>query len=105
MDYHELEKMTVTALRDQAKEHGVTGVTGKKKEELVEILAEKLGIEKPHKTKKFKHKTPLDKSAIKAKITELKAERKKAHSDNDRKAANVLRRRIHSLKRRLQKVV
>ena len=51
MEYHDLQKTRVVDLREMMKEHlpEVTGITAKKKDELVELLADKLGIEKPTK--------------------------------------------------------
>jgi hypothetical protein len=106
MDYHALEKMTVVKLREEAKKYDVKGVTGMKKEELVTLLADKLGVEKPHgmpkKTKKVT--TPLDKAELKKKIIGLKEQREKARSDKDKKKITLLGRRIHSLKRQMRKI-
>jgi hypothetical protein len=106
MDYHALEKMTVQALRDEAKKFpDVKTVAGMKKEELIHLIAEKLGIEKPQKsTKKHKKATAMDRAAIEAKIISLREERKAARSAKDKKQASLLRRRLHLLKRRLKRV-
>jgi len=107
MDYHALEKMTVVQLREEAKTRDVKGVAGMKKDELISILAEQLGLEKPAaKPKKAKApaSAPLDKPAIKQKIAELRAQRNKARESNDKKKVVVLRKRIHSLKRQMQKI-
>jgi hypothetical protein len=108
MEYHELEHMTVVKLREEAKKFDdVKGATGMKKEELVALLAEKYGLEKPeHKPKKKKAKGKmLDKDHIKAKIVELKALRDEARTKNNHKQTATLRRRIHQLKRRMRKIV
>ena len=108
MDYHALEKMTVVQLREEAKKHDFKGVTGMKKDELIAALAEKLDLEKPAVRPKKKGKksgaAPLDRAALKAKIAELRGERDKARADNDGKKIEVLRRRLHSLKRRMRRV-
>jgi hypothetical protein len=108
MDYHALENMTVVQLREEAKKHDFKGVTGMKKDELITVIAEKLDLEKPAvKPKKKKKKSaaaPLDKAAIKKKIDELRGEREKARSDQDKKKNELFRRRIHSLKRRMRKI-
>lgn len=105
MDYHTLEKMTVTHLREEAKKFDVKGVTAMKKEELIDFLVEKLGVEKPvRKHRAPKAGVPLDKKAIKKKLVALREERVKARAEADRKRAALLRRRIHSLKRLMRKI-
>jgi hypothetical protein len=108
MDYHALEKMTVLQLREEAKKYpDVKAVTGMKKDELITFLADKLGLEKPlAKPKKAKKEStaPLGKVALKKKIIELKEQREKARSDNDKKKTALLRRRIHCLKRQIRTI-
>ena len=48
MEWHDLEKMTVVKLREDAHEKGMKGVHGLNKAQLLHGLAEILGIEKPH---------------------------------------------------------
>jgi cell division protein FtsX len=104
MDYQELEKMTVIKLREEAKKlPDVKAVSGMKKEELLNLFVEKLGIEIPEKKKK-KKALPRDKAALREKITQLKLERKTARAEKDSKKVALLRKRIHSLKRRIQKI-
>jgi cysteinyl-tRNA synthetase len=105
MDYQELEGMTVVKLRDEAKKfEDIKGTAGMKKEELIAILAEKLGLEKPiSKPKKKKAGKALSKDAIKSKIAELRESRDAARASKDNKQVDALRRRIHLLKRRLSK--
>ena len=99
MDWHELEKKKVTELREMAKEKtGVEGATGLSKAQLVEIVAEALGIERPHLVA-----TGLDKMTIKKKIRLLKAEVAEAIAAKDRKATREKRRQIHRLKRRIHR--
>jgi Rho termination factor, N-terminal domain len=48
VDFKELERMKVDQLREEAsKLEGVEGVSGMKKQELIDLLSEKLGIERP----------------------------------------------------------
>lgn len=105
MDYHALENMTVAQLREEVKKHpDVASATGMKKEQLVELLAQKLGLEKPlSQVKKTKSAETRGKNVLKQKIVELKTERGKAREAKDKKKATLLRRRIHSLKRRMGK--
>lgn len=103
MDYHELQKTRVTDLREMMKEHlpEVTGVVGLKKEEIVDQLAVKLGIEKPHK-----HVAAgLGKRAIKAEIRELKVKRQAALEARDADELKKYRRMIHRRKRRLRRMM
>ncbi|MBU0741231.1 hypothetical protein KKG45_11470 [bacterium] len=100
MDWHELQKHKVADLRELMKEHlpEVTGITQMKKNELVELLAEKLGIERPHKVV-----TGLDKTSIKARLRDLKAKRQAALEAGDKTDLHRRRRQIHILKRKLRK--
>jgi hypothetical protein len=99
MDWHELQKVKVTELREMAKDKaGTTGVTGLSKDRLVEIVAEALGIEKPHLVVEG-----IAKGKIKRKIRALKAETKEAIAAKDRALIKRKRRQIHRLKRRIRR--
>lgn len=100
MDWQELQKKRISDLRDMMKEQlpEVTGVTGLKKEQLVEMLAQKFGIEHPHKTV-----VGIDKTKVRAKIKELKVQRQAALEAHDAVVLKKQRRAIHRLKRRLRK--
>ena len=103
MDYHELQKTRVADLREMMKEHlpEVEGVIGLKKDELVTQLANKLGIEQPHK-----HVAAgLGKRAIKAEIRELKVKRQAALEAKDADELKKYRRQIHRRKRRLRRMM
>ena len=103
MDYHELLKTRAIDLREMMKEHlpEVTGVTALKKDELVNLLAEKLGIEKPHK-----HVAAgLGKRAIRAEIRELKLKREAALEAKDGAELKKYRRLIHRKKRKLRRMM
>jgi hypothetical protein len=103
LDYHDLQKTRVGDLRDMMKEHlpEVQGVIGLKKEELVEMLAEKLGIEKPHKHVE----AGLGKRAIKAEIRDLKVKRQAALEAKDSAELKRYRRLIHRKKRKLRRMM
>ena len=104
MDYHELEKMTVIQLREEAKKFpDLKGVTAMKKEELIHILVERLGIAVPDKKHHAAAPVRLSKSDLKKKIAELHAAQDKARSEHDPAKTSLLRRRIHSLKHRLRR--
>ena len=99
MDWHELQKKKVDELREMAKEHAnVTGAVGLHKDELVEIVAGALGIEKPHLVVEG-----IDKKSVKKKIRAAKAELEGALAAKDRALVKRKRRQIHSLKRRMHK--
>ena len=103
MDYHDLQKTRVIDLREMMKEQlpEVTGVTALKKDELVELLAEKMGIEKPHK-----HVAAgLGKRAIKAEIRDLKVKREAALEAKDGEELKKYRRLIHRRKRKLRRMM
>ena len=103
MEYHDLQKTRVVDLREMMKEHlpEVKGITGLKKDELIEQLADKLGIEKPHK-----HVAAgLGKRAIKAEIRELKLKRQAALEAKDYDELKKFRRQIHRRKRRLRRMM
>jgi hypothetical protein len=99
MDWHDLMKMKVTDLRDLAKEKTeLTGVSGMHKEDLVDALAQSLGIEKPHKVVEV-----AGKSAIKKQIRALKETRAEALEKKDRELLHRTRHKIHLLRRKLRK--
>lgn len=100
MDWHELNKHRVADLREMMKEHRpeVQGVMSMKKEQIVGMLAEALGIEPPKKVV-----VGVDKSTIKTKIRQHRALRQQALEAGDHAELRAQRRTIHGLKRRLRK--
>ena len=107
-----LDKMTVVELREVAKEEipGITGVTGMKKDQLLEAIKEARGIkdETPAK-KKAKKKTagPRKKMTVKdmkQEIVSLRAERETLRQEKDKKKLEIIRRRINRLKKMTRKV-
>lgn len=100
MDWHELEKMKVTDLREMAKEKlNLTGVTGLNKAALVEAIAKEMGIDKPHKVAEGTNKT-----AIKQAIRAMKVKRDEAQERHDKAAMHEARHEIHKLRRKLHKM-
>lgn len=98
MDWHQLEKMKVTDLRDLAKEKTkIEGVVGMDKPALVELLAQEMGIEKPHKVAGWSKK-----GEIKAEIRGLKEVRQKAIESKDKELLRRTRHKIHRLRRQLR---
>ena len=92
-----LEKMTAKELRELAMEiPDITGAHGMNKAELIEEIKRSRGIEDtagPRKGRK-------DVREIKKKIRELKAKREEAMAGDDKKAAQILRRKISRLKKK-----
>lgn len=103
MDYHDLQKTRVGDLRGMMKEKmpEVEGVIGLKKEDMVDMLADRMGIEKPHK-----HVAAgLGKRKIKAEIREMKVKRAAALEAMDHDELKKYRRLIHRNKRRLRRLM
>ena len=100
MDWHELEKMKVTDLREMAKEKlEIAGTSAMHKDELVEKLAGAMGIAKPHKVAQGAGKTE-----IKQQIRALKQKRSEALLSHDHDTLHTARHEIHKLKRKLRKM-
>lgn len=103
-----LDKMTVTELRDIAKEiDGITGVHGMKKAELLEAVKEAQGIkdEPPKKPAgKPKVKTTVTVQELKTLIKTLRSQREDALANKNKKLAKIYRRRISRLKKKTRQV-
>lgn len=99
MDLKDIERMTVTKLREEVgKFEDVTGVSGMKKDQLIGIMCEKLDIHRPGKAV-----VGIDKSVLKTRMRALKAERKKAEAEHDHARFADIRRRIKTYRRSLKK--
>lgn len=100
MDFQELSKLTVVKMREMAQEYpDIVGATGMEKEQLIDILCEKMDIEKPH----VEVKLDIDKGKIKREIKALKVERDKALEAKDHAELKRVRRKIHKLRHTLRK--
>jgi hypothetical protein len=91
-----LEKMTVTDLREMAKEISeITGVHGMKKAELIAAIKKSKGIiDEPVK------KADASLGEIKKKIKAAKTQRLAAIEAKDKKMAKIYKRRISRLKKK-----
>ena len=96
-----LEKMTVTDLRELAKEiPEIVGVHGMKKEELIAAIKKSKGIvDEPVKKK------DVSIGEIKKKIKAIKVQRQAAIGAKDKKMATVYKRRISRLKKKSRRAV
>ncbi|MBN2372574.1 transcription termination factor Rho [bacterium] len=106
MTRHELEKMTVVKLREEAMKYSeLTGVHGMKKEELVGALAQLMGLPEEEKPKKKqKVKKDVSKKDLKKDILSLKGKRDEAIQAKDGKTLKRIRKRIKKAKRSLRKL-
>ncbi len=101
MDLKTLEKMTVVKLREEAhKFDDIKGAIGMSKEQLLDVLCEKHGIDRSHHVR-----AGIGRRALKGKIRKLVRTRQEVLAGGDRKAITRYRRRIKSLRRRLHKVI
>jgi hypothetical protein len=101
LTYEQLRHKTLAELRDMAKGSGeevVKGYTQMNKEHLVVALAKALGIQHEHHSV-----VGIDKTGIKSRIRQLKAQRAEALAAHDHAQLKVVRRTIHRLKRRIHK--
>ena len=100
--YEELHKKTVAELRDIAKgidHEAVQGYTQMNKEHLVPAICKALGID----THVHHHaEAGFNKSAIKARMRGLRAERGKALEAHDHDRLQALRRELHTLNHRVR---
>ncbi len=99
MDAKELLRLNVPKLREEAlKAPGAVGVTGMKKEELIQLLARAHGIVLEKRT------TSTEKTEIKKRIRALKAKRDEALGRQAYEEVARIRRGIRSLKRRTREL-
>ena len=106
MTRHELEKMTVIKLREEAVKYPeLTGVHGMKKDELITKLAKLMGLPEEEKVKKKpKVKKGVSKKDLKKKILSLKEKRAEAIQAKDAKTLKIIRKRLKRTKRSLRKL-
>jgi len=106
MDFAELKKKTVTQLKEMAAEYpDITGVSGMKKDQLLDAIAGKMGIEKEAAKAKPAKKKTTGKGAIKKRIKELKSLRSKALEEKDADTLHKVRRLLHRQKVVLRRIV
>ena len=106
-----LDKMTVKDLRDLAKEMGGEGVSGMKKEELLDFIrqtkpAKPVSEEAPpaaEKAPKKAKKKELNVKQLKKRIIAIKAKRVEALEKGDKRMATIYKRQISRLKKKTRK--
>jgi hypothetical protein len=76
----------------------VKGASGMHKEELIDLLCQRLGIEKPHVAV-----VGIDKAGIKAQIRKYRKLRDEALKERDRKKLAAARHKIHRMRRQLRR--
>ncbi|MBI4720023.1 MAG: hypothetical protein HY770_02075 [Chitinivibrionia bacterium] len=102
MNLQELQKMTVVKLREEAmKFPDIKGASGMKKEQLVSLLCEKLGIV----VEKKKAVEPATKFSAKQAIKKFKAMKKEALTKEDFVALSLCRKKIRTQKRHLRRLL
>jgi DNA-binding IclR family transcriptional regulator len=99
--FHELKEKTIQELRDIAKDvqhEAVQGYSQMNKEHLLPALCKALGIDV------HEHYTVsgIDKTAIKARMRELKQKKQVALEAHDHALLRQLRRQIHGLNRQIR---
>ena len=102
MDYKEIQKMTAVKLRELITEKfpDVKGVSAMKKEQLVGLLADKLGIDRHAHAE-----LAINKTEIKQKIHALKKQRDAALTADDGARLREIRHAIHKQKHILRRAV
>ncbi|MGH7408413.1 MAG: Rho termination factor N-terminal domain-containing protein [Candidatus Methylomirabilales bacterium] len=107
MERTDLEQMTATKLREYAieKHPGIEGVSGMKKEDLIEaILAEEVKLGLRPKEPRRAVPAPPKVGDLKAKVRGLRADRDKALAGKDRKTLKAIRTKMKRLKRQIKKL-
>ncbi len=102
--YEQLSKMTVTDLRkiaDGIQNETLKGHLVMHKDQLLPTLCKVMGIE----AHAHHHAVGIDKSALKAQIRQLKAERSAATGKKDYAQLKAIRHQIHDLKRKIRRSI
>lgn len=101
MDLHEIEHKTVNDLREMAKEYDdIQGASGLKKEELLDILCGKLGIDRQEHVPEG-----IGRRKMRAEIRTLRGKRDEALAQKDSTALAGVRGAIKAKKRRLRRQI
>lgn len=105
MELRDLQKMTVTKLREEALKHqGLVGVHVMNKEQLITALAPIFGIDLEAATRTTRTRFASNKTELKQEIRALKGKRDEAMAEHDTTALKQIRERIKKRKRRLRRL-
>ena len=105
MTLQELQKMTVVKLRQEAMQHaGISGVSGMSKSQLVEALADLLGIDTEAPGRLVSARISGDKTVLKSEIRTLKTARDEALAASDGSGLHRARTDIKKRKRALRRL-
>ena len=105
MTLQELQKMTVVKLRQEAMQRGsISGVSGMSKSQLIEALADLLGIDTEAPARLVSAKISGDKAILKSEIRTLKTARDEALAEGDHSGLHRARTDIKKRKRALRRL-
>ena len=105
MTLQELQKMTVVKLRQEAMQHGsISGASGMSKSQLIEALADLLGIDMDAPAQLVSATISDDKTVLKSEIRSLKTARDEALAAGDESGQNRARTDIKKRKRALRRL-
>ena len=105
MTLQELQKMTVVKLRQEAMQHsGIHGASGMSKSQLIEALADLLGIDTEAPARLVPARISGDKAVLKNEIRSLKTARDEALAAGDESGVNRARTDIKKRKRALRRL-
>ena len=104
MELRDLHKMTVVKIREVALQQGdIVGVHGMSRQEIIEALAPRLGIDLEAATKAARTRFAGNKTTMKQEIRSLKAQRDAALADHDAVALSQARKSLKQYKRVLRR--
>jgi hypothetical protein len=105
MELRDLQRMTVTKLREEALKHqGIVGVHAMHKEELIAALAPLFDIDLDAAVRAAPERFAGNKTSLKQEIRALKVQRDAAIAAHDGATLKQLRERIKTRKRRLRRM-
>ena len=107
MELRDLQKMTVTKLREEAlkyQDRGLVGVHAMGKEELLTALAPIFGIDLQAVVRQARERFAENKTALKQQIRDLKTQRAVVLADHDASALKHIRDGIKKRKRMLRRL-
>ena len=104
MEWKDLERMTVSKLREEALKHPdqIKGVHGKNKAQLMNEVARIMGIEQPHVS--LTQRVVHTRESLKTQIRELKVQRDNLIEAHKSRELHGVRRQIHKLKRQIRRI-